>query len=248
MLFHVKLTKEQFITKTAETAGNTGIVLNNEQLEKLYLYKEMLVDWNEKINLTAIVDDEEIIAKHIIDSLQIIKHIEEKQKVIDVGTGAGLPGIIIAIYFEGKVKITLFDALNKRILFLQEVINKLNLKNVEAVHGRAEETSKTLNFRETYDVVVSRAVARLNILMEITVPFVKVNGICLYMKADKTKEELAEVNKALNELGVKYLDTVEYNLMLNNESLTHTIIKLKKKEITNNKYPRQFSKIKKNPL
>jgi hypothetical protein len=126
--------------------------------------------------------------------------------------------------------------------------SKLELKNVEAIHGRAEETAKTEGFRESYDVVVSRAVARLNILMEITIPFVKVNGTCLYMKADKTNEELAEANKAIKELGVKHIDTEQYNLVTNNETFTHTIIKLSKQESTKSKYPRQFSKIKKSPL
>ena len=244
----MKLTKEQFIAKAAESAGNSGFSLNDGQLEKLYLYKEMLVEWNEKINLTAIVDDEEIIAKHIVDSLQIVKYIEEGKEVIDVGTGAGLPGIIIAIYFEGRVKVTLFDALNKRILFLQQVIEKLGLNNVEAVHGRAEETSKDDAFREAYDVVVSRAVARLNILMELTVPFVKLNGSCLYMKAEKTGEELDQASRAIKELGLKYITTEEYDISLNDEKLSHTIIKLKKQEPTKEKYPRPFSKIKKSPL
>lgn len=244
----MKLTKEQFVQKTADMASNAGFVLNGNQLEKFYLYKEMLIEWNEKINLTAITDDEEIIAKHIIDSLQIVKHISENQKVIDVGTGAGLPGIIIAIFFEGKVHVTLFDALNKRIIFLQEVINKLGLKNVQAVHGRAEETSRIEEYREVYDVVVSRAVARLNVLMEITVPFVRVNGTCLYMKADKTQEEMTEAIKAVKELMIKHIDTEEYNIHLNNEIFTHTIIKFIKLEQTKDKYPRQFAKIKKTPL
>ena len=244
----MKLTKEQFMQRTAETAANTGVELNDSQLEKLYLYKEMLVEWNDKINLTAITDDEEIIVKHIVDSLQIVKYIKEKQRIIDVGTGAGLPGIIIAIYFEGKIEITLFDALNKRILFLQDVINKLGLKNVQAVHGRAEETAKLNEYREAYDVVVSRAVARLNVLLELTVPFVKVNGTCLYMKADKTEQELNESVKAIKELGVKHCDTKAYNLGLNDEIFTHTIIECKKLEQTKEKYPRQFAKIKKSPL
>lgn len=244
----MKLTKEQFMKKTAEMAENAGLTLNEKQLNQLYLYKEMLIEWNEKINLTAITDDEEIIAKHIIDSLEIVKYIKEGQKIIDVGTGAGLPGVIIAIYFEGKVTITLFDALNKRIMFLKEVINQLELKNVDAIHGRAEETARISGFRENYDVVVSRAVARLNVLMEITVPFVKVNGICLYMKADKTQEELRESFKAIKELNIELLETKEYSIQLNNEVYTHTIINFIKQEATKDKYPRQFAKIKKTPL
>lgn len=244
----MKLTKEQFKQKTAEMAINRGIQLNDKQLEKLYLYKEMLIEWNEKINLTAITDDEEIIAKHIIDSLEIVKYIKEGQSIIDVGTGAGLPGIIIAIYFEGNVNITLFDALNKRILFLQQVIEKLELTNVQAIHGRAEETAKDIKFRETYDIAVSRAVARLNILLELTVPFVKVGGSCIYMKADKTNEELGEAKKAIKELELNLTSKNEYRIEMEGQELNHTIIILNKEKVTKEKYPRQFAKIKKNPL
>lgn len=244
----MKLTKEQFKQKTAEMAENAGIQLNDKQLEKLYLYKEMLVEWNEKINLTAITDDEEIIAKHIVDSLEIVKNIKQGQSIIDVGTGAGLPGIIIAIYFEGNVNITLFDALNKRILFLQQVIEKLQLTNVQAIHGRAEETSKDVYFREHYDIAVSRAVARLNILLELTVPFVKVGGNCIYMKADKTKEELEEAKRAIKELELSLTSINEYIIKMDEQELNHTIITLSKLKETKDKYPRQFSKIKKNPL
>ena len=244
----MKLTKEQFKQKTAEMAANTGIQLNDNQLEKLYLYKEMLVEWNEKINLTAITDDEEIIAKHIIDSLEIVKYIKQGQSIIDVGTGAGLPGIIIAIYFEENVNITLFDALNKRILFLQQVIEKLGLTNVQAIHGRAEETSKDISFRETYDIAVSRAVARLNVLLELTVPFVKVGGNCIYMKADKTKEELDEAKRAIKELELSLTSVNEYSIKMDDQELKHTIITLSKLKGTKDKYPRQFAKIKKSPL
>lgn len=244
----MKLTEQQFKDKLSNKANNININLNNDQLSKLYIYKELLIDWNNKINLTAITDDEEIIDKHIIDCLEVVKYINEGQKIIDVGTGAGLPGIVIAIYFEGRVKVTLFDALNKRIIFLQEVINKLNLNNVEAIHGRAEETSKEQQYRETYDIVISRAVARLNILMELTVPFVKVNGICLYMKAEKTEEEMLEVNKAVKELNIKYINTVKYNIKSSEQEFKRTIIIYLKENKTKEKYPRQYSKIKKNPL
>ena len=244
----MKLTKEQFIYMTNEKAKDIGIELNVQQLENIYLYKEMLLEWNEKINLTAITDDEEIVAKHIIDSLQIVKHVKENQKVIDVGTGAGLPGIIIAIYFEGKIKITLFDALNKRIIFLNEVISKLNLVNVEAIHGRAEETSREANYRETYDIVVSRAVARLNVLMELTAPFTNINGFCLYMKADKAYEELKESDNAQKQLGLKYVKENNYTINLGDELHNRTILIFKKQESTKKQYPRQYSKIKKAPL
>lgn len=244
----MKLTKEQFIENTSKAAIAIDVELSNKQLEQLYLYKELLVEWNEKINLTAVTDDEEIIVKHIIDSLYVAKRINAGEKVIDVGTGAGLPGIIIAIYFEGKIELTLFDALNKRIIFLNEVINCLGLGNVKAVHGRAEETAKEAEYRESYDVVVSRAVARLNVLMELTSPFVKVGGKCVYMKADKTEEEIKEAKKASFEMELAQTNIYEYNLSLNDEVFTRTIIEYNKKNKIKDKYPRQFSKIKKQPL
>lgn len=244
----MKLTKEQFIENTKNTAISIGIELSNKQLEQLYLYKELLIDWNERINLTAITDDEEVIVKHIIDSLYAAKYIKVGDKVIDVGTGAGLPGIILAIYFEGKTDITLFDALNKRIVFLNEVITTLALANVKAVHGRAEETAKALEYRESYDVVVSRAVARLNVLMELTSPFVKAGGRCIYMKSDKTEEEIKEAKKASVEMELLQKNIYEYNLTLNEELFKRTIIEYNKINKVKDKYPRQFAKIKKLPL
>lgn len=244
----MKLTKEQFIQNTANAAIAMGVKLSSKQLEQLYIYKEMLVEWNEKINLTAVTDDEEVIVKHIIDSLYLAKHINNGEKVIDVGTGAGLPGIILAIYFDGKIDLTLFDALNKRIIFLNKVINSLGLTNVKAVHGRAEETAKAAEYRETYDVVVSRAVARLNVLMELTSPFVKVDGRCIYMKADKTEEEIKEATRASLEMELIQTNIYEYNLSLNDELFTRTIIEYSKSGKVKDKYPRQFAKIKKQPL
>lgn len=244
----MKLTKEQFIYNLKEEALNIGLTLNIGQLEKLYEYKELLVKWNENINLTAITDDEEIIKKHIIDSLEAVKYIKPNSRVIDVGTGAGLPGIIISIYFEGNIDITLFDALNKRIIFLNEVIDKLNLKNTYAVHGRAEEKSREDEFRESYDVVISRAVATLNVLLEITIPFVKVHGTCIFMKGDKAEEELISSKSAITKLGVKIKTVDEYYLNVNKEQIKHTFIVIQKYNHTDLKYPRQFAKIKKNPL
>ncbi len=244
----MKLTKEQFIENTVNAVKRIGLDLSYEKAEMLYSYKELLVEWNEKINLTAVTEDDEVIVKHIVDSLYVAKYIKEGDKVIDVGTGAGLPGMILAIYFDGKVDVTLFDALNKRIIFLDEVIKSLGLNNVKALHGRAEETAKEVGFREAYDVVVSRAVARLNVLMELTSPFVKVGGKCVYMKADKTEEEIKETNKAVVELALKLKDTYEYQLEYNNEYFRRTIIEYTKTNNVKDKYPRQFAKIKKQPL
>ena len=244
----MKLTKEQFIESTVNAVNAMGLELSSKQIEQLYLYKEMLIEWNEKINLTAITDDEEVIVKHIIDSLQVAKYIKTGESVIDVGTGAGLPGIILGIYFDGKIDLTLFDALNKRIMFLNEVINALELTNVKAVHGRAEETAREKGYREAYDVVVSRAVARLNILMELTSPFVKPGGKCIYMKADKTEEEINETKKASSEMELVKTNIYEYSLTFKEELFTRTIIEYNKINNIKDKYPRQFAKIKKQPL
>jgi len=243
----VKLSKEEFILKLSKELENSGFSLSQEKLEKLYLYKELLVEWNEKINLTAITDDEEIIIKHIIDSVYVLPHIKDNSKVIDVGTGAGLPGIILAICND-NIQVTLLDALQKRITFLNDVIEKTQLTNTKAIHARAEEAGQNIEHREQYDVVVSRAVASLNVLIELTAPCAKTNGLCIYMKADKTEQEIAQSKRAIQELSLKHLDTISYTLTLNEEEITHTLIKYTKKDTTKSKYPRQFAKIKKSPL
>lgn len=243
----MKLSKEEFILKLSKKLENSGFELSQQKLEKLYLYKELLVEWNEKINLTAITDDEEIIVKHIIDSIYVLPHIKDNSKVIDVGTGAGLPGIILAICND-NIQVTLLDALQKRITFLNEVIQKLNLTNTNAIHSRAEEAGQSVEYREQYDVVVSRAVASLNVLIELTAPYAKTNGLCIYMKADKTEQEIANSKKAIQELNLKHIDTTSYTLKLNEEEIVHTLIKYIKQEQTKAKYPRQFAKIKKRPL
>lgn len=145
------------------------IKLNDEQIQKFYKYMELLLEWNEKINLTAIIEPKEIILKHFVDSLTIAKYIKEKDRLIDVGTGAGFPGIPLKIYRE-DIEITLVDSLNKRINFLNEVIEELNLSNIETVHSRAEELGKNKKYRERFDIATSRAVANLSTLSEYLVP------------------------------------------------------------------------------
>ena len=179
-----------FYNMLLKESNNIGIKLNNEQILKFEKYKKLLVSWNEKINLTAITDDEGIVLKHFIDCLEIVKYIDEGKKIIDVGTGAGFPGIVIAIFFNGKVEVTLIDALNKRINFLQEVIKELELKNVIVEHARAEEIGSKENYREKYDYAVSRAVAPLNVLLEFDTPFLKIGGKCLLLKGSNIEEEI----------------------------------------------------------
>lgn len=225
-----------------------GLNVTDKQLVQFEQYKNMLVEWNEKINLTAIVEDYDVIMKHFIDCLEIVKYIDNNSKIVDVGTGAGFPGIVIAIYFEGNVEITLLDALNKRLIFLQEVVDKLQLKNVKIVHGRAEEMAQKEEYREKYDIAVSRAVANLGALLEFDTPYIKVNGKCLFLKGDKVQEEIIESKKALEILNCKINNNYTYKYNVNEEEYTRNILEIKKIKNTPNKYPRNYGKIKKNPL
>ncbi len=231
-----------------EEAKKNSIILDNDQINKFIKYKELLKEWNNKINLTAITEDKQIIMKHFIDSLEVVKYINKNSNVIDVGTGAGFPGIVIAIYFKGDIKITLMDALNKRIDFLEEVIKELNLLNIEIVHARAEEFGQKEKYRESYDYSVSRAVAPLNILLEFDIPFIKVGGKCLLLKGTKLNEEIQESNKALEILNSKITNMYKYNYILDGEEYNRNIVEITKEKETPNKYPRNYGKIKKSPL
>lgn len=227
-----------------EQTEGIGVKINKTQLEKFYNYMALLLEWNKKINLTAIVKEEEIITKHFIDSLTILKNIKETDKIIDVGTGAGFPGIPIRIMLA-KAEITLIDALNKRITFLEECSKKLKLKELNIIHGRAEETAHDDNYREEYDIVVSRAVSPLNILLEYSMPFLKQNGLCICMKGKKAVEELKTSEKTIKKLGCELIEINKINLKGN---LERNLVVIKKIEKTKELYPRQFAKIKKNPL
>lgn len=169
----MKMSEEQFTKRLIEESKKYDIVLSMEKAIRLYQYKELILEWNEKVNLTAITEENQIIVKHFIDSLLLVKHINRGDSIIDIGTGAGFPGIVLAIYFEGGVKITLLDSLNKRVSFLENVISKLNIKNIKSVHGRAEEMSHIEEYREKYDIAVARAVAPLNILLEYMSGYIK---------------------------------------------------------------------------
>ena len=231
-----------------EEAKKNNIILDNDQINKFIKYKELLKEWNNKINLTAITEDKQILMKHFIDSLEVVKYINKNSNVIDVGTGAGFPGIVIAIYFKGDIKITLIDALNKRIDFLEEVIKELNLLNIEIVHARAEEFGQKEKYRESYDYALSRAVAPLNILLEFDIPFIKVGGKCLLLKGTKLNEEIQESNKALEVLNSKITNIYKYNYILDGEKYNRNIVEITKEKETPNKYPRNYGKIKKSPL
>lgn len=205
----------------------------------------MLQEWNKKINLTAITEPQEILSKHFIDSLTIAPYIKESYQILDIGTGAGFPGIPLKIIYE-NAQITLLDALNKRIHFLQTVIQELQLTNVQAVHGRAEEYSKQEKVRESYDIVTSRAVARLNVLLEYMLPFAKVGGKCICMKSVKIEEELEEAKKAIEILGGEFekIDTI----LLPETEITRDIVIIRKVKNTPSKYPRKAGTPAKEPI
>ena len=192
--------KKDWIQELERKAKKMKIELSNQQLEQFYLYMNLLLEWNEKINLTAITDPKEIILKHFIDSITIATYLKNAQSILDIGTGAGFPGIPLAI-LENSKDFILMDSLNKRIIFLQEVIQKLTLTRVQAIHGRAEELGKEKEHREHYDLVTSRAVAKLNILLEYMLPFIKMGGRCICMKSQEIEEELEEAKQAIELLG-----------------------------------------------
>lgn len=216
--------------------------LSEEQLNNYYNYMELLIEWNKKINLTAITEPKEIIEKHFIDSLTILPYIGENSNIIDIGTGAGFPGIPVKIA-NASLKITLLDSLNKRITFLKEVISKLELENIEAIHGRAEEYIK--ESREKYDIAVSRAVAELPTLLEYLFPYVKIGGKCICMKGPKALEEIEKSKKALKILGGE-IEKIE-NIKINNE-MERNIIIIRKTKSTPLKYPRKAGKPTKEPI
>ena len=219
--------------------------ISEEKANLFNEYKEILLDWNEKINLTAITNEKEIILKHFIDSCTILKYIQGKEKVIDIGSGAGFPGIPIKIMNQ-ELNITLVDSLNKRVNFLNEVINKLKLTNIEAIHARAEELGRIDKYREKYDIATSRAVANLSTLLEYLMPFVKVGGKCICMKGPNIEEELKSAEKAIKELGGE-LEKVD-NFYLPNSDIERNLIIIKKVKEINFKYPRKAGMPAKEPI
>ncbi len=223
-----------------EETKKLGINLTQQQLTQLEEYYNLLIEWNEKINLTRITEKEDVYLKHFYDSLTLVKVIDLNNdlSLCDVGTGAGFPGLVLKICFP-NLKITLVDSLQKRINFLNEVISKLNLKNIEAVHDRAEDYAK--KHREEYDIVTSRAVANLRVLSELTIPMVKVGGYFAPMKAN-VDDEIIEAKDIINKLSGKLERKETFNLPI--EESIRNILLIKKESKTNPVYPRRMDKIK----
>lgn len=221
------------------------IKFTEEQLNQFYKYMNLLLEWNEKINLTAITDPNEVILKHFIDSLTINKYIKENSTLADVGTGAGFPGIPLKI-LRPDLKITLVDSLNKRINFLNEVINKLNLVNIETVHSRIEDFGKDKKYRESFDFVTARAVANLAVLSEYLLPIAKVGGQCVCMKGSSVEEELSNGKNAIKVLGGNIKNIDEF--VLPDSDMSRNVIIIDKIKNTPNKYPRKAGIPVKEPL
>jgi 16S rRNA (guanine527-N7)-methyltransferase len=228
-------------------AEEFGIALSPKDIERFSKYKELLKEWNQKINITAITDDDEIDVKHFLDSISIMKDgiISGKERIIDVGTGGGFPGIPIKI-MKPDTEVVLLDGLNKRLKFLNEVIDSLALENISTVHGRAEEFGRKKDYRETFDIAVSRAVASLNTLSEYCLPFVKVGGYFIAMKGPDVDEEIAQSEKAIEKLGGKIEKRIDIELPFSD--ITHNLLLIKKIKETPSAYPRGGGNPKKKPL
>lgn len=226
-----------------------GIELTAEMEEQFLLYYNMLIEWNSFMNLTAITDFDEVLKKHFTDSVSLIRAIpdlgEKKFKVIDVGTGAGFPGIPLKIVFP-NISVVLLDSLNKRVNFLKEVISKLQLTDITAMHGRAEDFAQNKEYRESFDFCVSRAVANLATLSEYCLPFVKKNGRFISYKSEKVSEEFEISGKAISVLGGEYENQVTFELP--DSDIYRNLFVIKKKSATPGKYPRKAGLPSKEPI
>ena len=234
------MNQEQFIASLQKQ----GIILSEKQIQQFELYYTTLIEWNQKMNLTAITQKEDVYLKHFYDSLTIsFDYPLDQQSLCDIGAGAGFPSIPLKIVYP-NLKITIVDSLTKRITFLKHLANVLELENVTAISARAEEYAK--DHRESFDIVTARAVARLNILDELCLPLVKINGDFITLKGLKAQEELKEAKAGIEKLGCKVTKEIDFTLTDENDYRSNIYIhKIKK---TPSLYPRTFGKIKKKHL
>ncbi len=237
--------KEEFSKIIYEYSNEIGISLNEKQVKQFYDYMKLLLEWNEKINLTAITEPEEIILKHFIDSMTIAKYIEEGSNLIDVGTGAGFPGIPLKI-IRKDIEVTLLDSLNKRINFLEEVIARLELNQIKAIHSRVEEFGREKSNRESFDCATSRAVANLSTLAEYLLPLVKLKGSCISMKGPNIEEEIQQSKNAISLLGGK-LEEIE-KFQLPKSDIDRNVVVIRKMKDTPARFPRRPGMPAKEPI
>ena len=236
-----------FTEALQDAAAKYGLKLTESQISDFNVYYELLVEWNQKINLTALTSPEDVAVKHIIDSLSCFKQelFKPGTTLIDVGTGAGFPGLPLKIYYP-ELKLTLLDSLNKRVKFLQLVVDKLNLNGVEVIHARSEEAARQKKYREKFDLASARAVARLPILAEYCLPFVKVGGTFIALKGRQYEEEMTEADKAVKVLGGKIAEAVPVKLPgLEDKRAVIYIEKIKKTPAV---YPRKAGTPERNPI
>lgn len=227
-----------------ESLKEINIVPTEKQMNQLEEYYELLIEWNKKMNLTAITEKNQVYLKHFYDSLTVSKILDlnKENNLCDIGTGAGFPGIVLKIFYP-ELNITLVDSLNKRILFLNEVIKKLELKKIETIHARAEEFAR--ENREKYDLVIARAVAPINVLIEYCIPLIKENKYFISMKGD-ISQEINLLDSSLNKINGKFIKKEEFLLPF--EESKRTLLLISKSKKTSDKYPRKNAEIKKKPL
>lgn len=224
-----------------------GFALTERQLQQFVTYYETLIEWNQKMNLTAIEEPVEVAYKHFVDSACLLRVVPDLRgkAMIDIGTGAGFPGVPLKI-MEPDLDLTLFDSLNKRIVFLQALCQKLQLEQVKAVHGRAEEFGVKPEYRQQYHIATARAVARMPVLLEICLPFVKKGGLFIALKGPELEQELQESGNALRELGGKIVDVKRFTLA--DGAYTRNLAVVEKIKDTPKKYPRKAGTPQKKPL
>lgn len=240
------------MNKLVNICNKINIEISDDQINCFEKYYELLIEKNKVMNLTAITDKEDVIVKHFIDSIALIPYlldkginINNKLKIIDIGTGAGFPGLPLKIMMP-DVKFTLLDSLNKRVSFLNEVIDELKLKDIEALHGRAEDYASDSKYREKYDICVSRAVANLSTLSEYCIPFVKEDGFFISYKAGESEEEINNSKNAIKILGGKINKVEEF--VLPGTDVSRVFVFIRKQELTDKKYPRKAGVPAKKPL
>lgn len=235
---------EEFKEKFISELKTYKIEIDEEQIKQFYIYMKKILEWNEKVNLTAIKDEKEFIVKHFVDSLTVSRYVENAKSLIDIGTGAGFPGVPLKI-INKNLKVTLIDSINKKLNVIKDINNEIQLKDLEIIHTRAEDLAVKEDYRECYDIATTRAVSNLTTILEYMLPFVKVGGYAICMKGPNYKEELDESKKAIEILGGKF-EKIE-SLNVGNE-LERNIIVIKKIKQTPRKYPRGQGKPLKEPI